>query len=146
MAGIKRAAKTVRQIVALAAVSFTAFTPLAAAPPVAASTPAPSGNDHWVASWTASPSDSATPFDAAGYPVPEVLVNQTLRMIITPHLGGSIVRIHLSNRFGKAPALFGRVTVGLEGHGAVSGLTAVTFGGSAQVRVPVGQDVISDPV
>jgi lysophospholipase L1-like esterase len=119
---------------------------LVATPCALASASASSGADRWVASWTASPTDSATPFDAAGLPVPEVLANQTVRMIVTPHLGGSALRIHLSNRFGRAPAEFGKVTVGLEGSGAVSDLTAVTFGGKAQVSVPKGDDVVSDPV
>ena len=38
------------------------------------------------------------------------------------------------------------MTVGVEGSGAVSDLSPVTFGGRAQVSVPVGQDVVSDPV
>ena len=105
-----------------------------------------SAPDHWVASWTASPTDSLTPFDAAGFPVPEILVNQTLRMIVTPHLGGTQLRLHLSDRFGHAPAQFENVTIGVEGSGTVSDITPVTFGGSSQVSVPVGQDVVSDPV
>jgi lysophospholipase L1-like esterase len=131
---------------AVAAVAILVPGLLIATPIAVASAPASSGADHWVASWTASPSDSGTPFDAAGLPVPEVLVNQTVRMIVTPHLAGSVLRIHLSNRFGDAPATFGSVTVGLEGTGTVSDLTAVTFGGHAQVSVPVGDDVVSDPV
>ena len=102
--------------------------------------------EHWVASWTASPTDSLTPFDAAGFPVPEILANQTLRMIVTPHLGGTQLRVHLSNRFGHEPAQFGNVTIGVEGSGTVSDITPVTFGGSSQVSVPVDQDVVSDPV
>ncbi len=81
-----------------------------AAPATAAPASAPA--EHWIASWTASPTDSLTPFDAAGLPVPEVLDDQTLRMVVVPHLGGSVLRIHLSNRYGLAPAQFGDVTVG----------------------------------
>ena len=47
---------------------------------------------HWVGSWSASPSDAST--------LSPTLVDQTLRMIVAPHLGGSILRVHLSNRFG----------------------------------------------
>ncbi len=102
--------------------------------------------EHWVASWTASPTDSATPVDAADLPVPLQLVDQTLRMIITPHLGGTTLRLHLSNRFGADPATFGQVTIGTEKAGAAHDLTPVTFGGQTQVSVPAGQDVVSDPV
>ncbi len=102
--------------------------------------------DHWVGSWTASPTDSFTPVDGAGFPVPEVLANQTLRMIVTPHLGGSQLRIHLSNRFGYASAQFADVTIGIEGPTSVSNITPVTFGGRHEVSVPVGHDIVSDPV
>jgi lysophospholipase L1-like esterase len=135
-----------RRTAAVAKVAILVLALLVATPLAVASATSPSGADHWVASWTASPTDSATPVDAAGLPVPEVLANQTVRMIVTPHLGGSVLRIHLSNRFGHAPAVFGKVTVGLEGSGAVSDLTAVTFAGKSQVSVPVGDDVVSDPV
>lgn len=98
----------------------------------------------WVASWTASPTDSLTPIDAAGFPVPVVLADQTLRMIITPHLGGSVLRIHLSNRFGRAAARFAEVTVGIDQNGAVTDIVPVTFGGSAEAVIPAGQDLVSD--
>jgi lysophospholipase L1-like esterase len=120
--------------------------PLLVVPSAVGSATTSPGAVHWVASWAASPTDSLTPFDAAGFPVPEVLANQTLRMIVTPHLGGTVLRLHLSNRFGEAPAQFGNVTVGVEGSGAVADLTPVTFGGSTQVSIPVGQDVVSDPI
>ena len=59
------------------------------------------------------------------------------------------LRIHLSNRFGKAPAQFSAVTVGTEsgeGAPAVSDITPVTFDGARSVTVPTGDDVVSDPV
>jgi lysophospholipase L1-like esterase len=105
-----------------------------------------SAADHWVGSWTASPTDSVTPVDAAGFPVPEVLANQTLRMIVVPHLGGTQLRLHFSNRFGYAPARFEDVTIGIEGPASVSDITSVTFGGRDEVSVPEGQDIVSDPV
>jgi lysophospholipase L1-like esterase len=102
---------------------------------------------HWVASWAASPSDEVWPVDPTFDPIPIVLVGQTIRDVITPHLGGSELRIHLSNRFGTAPTTFGHVTVGLRTSGAgVSSTKNVTFGGSPSVRVPAGVDVVSDPV
>jgi len=104
------------------------------------------GGEHWVGSWTASPTDAITPFDAAFMPVPELLVDQTLRMIVTPHLGGTILRVHLSNRFGSSAATFGDVTIGREQADGVSAITPVTFGGSSAVTVAAGADVTSDPV
>ena len=111
----------------------------------ASADPVVPGN-HWVGSWTASPTDSATPTDAGGLPVPELLGDQTLRMIITPHLGGSTLRLHLSNRFGQTSIQFGHVTISLAGDGTVSNIVAVTFGGSQAVSIPAGSDAVSDPV
>jgi hypothetical protein len=104
---------------------------------------------QWVASWTASPTDAATQADAAGFPVPQILDNQTLRMIVVPHLGGTVLRVHLSNRFGDAPVQFGDVTVGTESAEAaptVSDITPVTFGGAQAVTIADGDDAVSDPV
>ena len=90
-------------------------------------------DQHWVATWTASPTDAVVPIDATGLPVPEILTDQTLRMMVTPHLAGSVLRIHLSNRFGKQATNFGHVTVGIAGTTAVSDVTPVTFGGHEAV-------------
>jgi lysophospholipase L1-like esterase len=103
--------------------------------------------NHWVASWAASPTDSLTPIDAAGLPVPGALADQTLRMIITPHLGGAELRVHLSNRFGSGATTIGHVTVGIQTDGAaMKSITPVTFGGTSSVSIPPGLDVVSDPV
>jgi lysophospholipase L1-like esterase len=68
-------------------------------------------------------------------------------MVVTPHLGGSSLRIHLSNRFGGAAVTFGVVTVARQTDGAAVGAVApVLFGGAPSVTIPVGQDVVSDPV
>src|SRR5215469_4680035 len=92
---------------------LTAMVLAAGVPTVTSATPASAQPDpHWVASWAASPTDSSVPFDATGLPLPEALAGQTLRMMVTPHLAGSVLRIHLSNRFGKQATTFGHVTVG----------------------------------
>jgi lysophospholipase L1-like esterase len=147
--GTRRAGRGALAIVALGTVGFAVGARQApiriAAADATAAAPASAAAQHWVGSWTASPTDSATPVDAAGLPVPEVLADQTLRMVVTPHLGGSTLRVHLSNRFGQAPATFGRVTVGIAGPTGVSPLVAVTFGGVPEVTVPAGSDVVSDP-
>ncbi len=112
---------------------------------IAAADSLPAGT-HWVGSWTASPTDAVMPIDADGLPVPVLLGDQTLRMVITPHLGGSTLRVHLSNRFGEAAAQFSHVTIGTAGHGTVSNIVPVTFGGHPGVSIPAGADATSDPV
>lgn len=104
-------------------------------------------SQHWVASWAASPSDASTPIDATGVVIPSATTEETLRMIITPHLSGSTMRVHLSNRFGSGSAKFGAVTVGTQTSGAsVASTVPVTFNGSQSVTIPAGQDVVSDPI
>lgn len=78
------------------------------------------------------------------------MVDQTARMILTPHLGGTQIRVRLSNRFGTVPVSFGAASVGLRrGPGAdlVAGSRRpLTFGGAGTVAVQAGEDVVSDPV
>jgi lysophospholipase L1-like esterase len=96
---------------------------------------------HWVGSWSSSPSDASL--------LQPTLVNQTLRMIVAPHLGGSILRVHLSNRFGALPVTLGPITVGVRGSGAslVPGSErGVTFNGQTSVTIPAGGDVVSDAI
>jgi lysophospholipase L1-like esterase len=103
-----------------------------------------------VASWTASPSDDTWPIDPTAQPIPGTLGfldGQTIRDVITPHLGGSQLRIRLSNRFSASPTTFGHVTVGVQAGGPqVSSTVDVTFAGSTSVTVPAGADAMSDPV
>jgi lysophospholipase L1-like esterase len=104
------------------------------------------GRGHWVAAWAASPTDSITPIDATGGPVP-VVDDQTLRMVITPHLDGSSLRIHLSNRFGVQPVRFDQVTIGIQSRGAsVRHIKKVRFNHQSAVTIAVGRDAVSDPV
>ena len=105
----------------------------------------PMGAFHWVGAWTASPQASnGSGLAQAGF------ANQTIRMIIHPHLRGEKIRIRLSNTFGTQPVTFGKVDVAQRDTGAdiVAGSdTQVTFnGGQASVTVQPGQEVWSDPL
>ena len=98
----------------------------------------------WVTSWTASPQD----------PVPGTLGmtgfhDQTVRDIIVPSIGGNMIRLELTNAFGRSPLQVGRVTVAVAdlGAGVVPGtIHPVSFGGRVSVRIPAGAQVLSDPV
>ena len=60
-----------------------------------------------------------------------------------------MLRVHLSNRFGGLPVTLGPITVGVRSSGAslVPGSeTSVTFNGQTSVTIPVGADVVSDPI
>jgi lysophospholipase L1-like esterase len=98
----------------------------------------------WVTSWSASPQD----------PVPGTLAmtgfhDQTVRDIIVPSVGGAMIRLELTNAFGRAPLQVGRVTVAAAdlGAGVVPGtIHPVSFGSAVSVRIPAGEQVLSDPV
>lgn len=125
---------------------------------------------RWLASWTASPSDATPPltaaqqmnltavvtsrFDTSGDPKAPI-VDQTVRDMISPHWGGKLVRLHLSNRFGTKPVTFTRVVVARAGAIGRAGPTAsviagtsvrVTFAGRSSVTAKPGRDVTSDRV
>src|SRR6266508_3333614 len=110
-----------------------------------ASRPAAAARGYdWVTSWTASPQD----------PVPGTLGmtgfhDQTVREIIVPSIGGNMIRLELTNAFGRSPLQVGRVTVAVAdlGAGVVPGtIHPVSFGGRVSVRIPAGARVLSDPV
>ena len=115
----------------------------AAAVPAAASAgasqkPAQASSGGWVASWAASPMAGSTSFS-----------DQTVRNIIDTSVGGSSLRIQLSNTFGSALLRVGAVSVGvvLNGSQLLPGTSrTVTFGGKTSVSIPSGAQVASDPV
>jgi lysophospholipase L1-like esterase len=107
----------------------------------------PCDGTHWVASWGAAQTDAAIGIDATFTPMPLLYHEQTIRNVITPHLGGSRVRLHLTNRYNPSPVTYAHVTVGLgRPDGGVTEPTSVLFGGKRSVTVGAGQDVVSDPV
>ena len=75
--------------------------------------------------------------------------NQTIRQIVRVSLGGSRVRIVLSNAFGTAPVQIGAAHVGLrEKDSAVvaSSTRPLTFGGNSSGTILAGATLVSDPV
>jgi lysophospholipase L1-like esterase len=100
----------------------------------------------WDTTWAASPQ---APTPLLPNPGNAGFSNQTVRNIVFTSVGGNQIRIRLSNAFGKRTLTVGRVSVGIPLTGAqlVPGTThPVTFGGQASVTIPVGAEVVSDPV
>ncbi len=87
---------------------------------------------------------------AMAWAQPHFTVDQaTVRQLATVPIGGSEVRLRISNLFGTAPLQIGHVTVAQSTGGAgiaASTLRNVTFGGAAGAVVPIGGDLTSDPV
>jgi lysophospholipase L1-like esterase len=75
--------------------------------------------------------------------------DQSFRMVVFPHYGGSHVRLRLSNRFGDDPVVLDDVHVGLRKVGAalVPGSNRrATFGGQRSATIPPGEEIVSDPL
>ena len=103
--------------------------------------------EHWVGSW-ASSQQLVEPQNSL--PVDD-LRDATLRQIVHLSLGGSEIRVHLSNRFGTAPLKFAAVHVAkavAPGSSAIVLPTdkELTFSGAPSVIVPAGADYVSDPL
>ena len=106
-----------------------------------------SKQDTWVSSWGASqqipePQNSLAPGD---------LRDATLRQIVHLSLGGSALRVHLSNAFGTKALHFTSVYVAhpLSPRAAAidpASDRALTFAGNPDVTIPPGAEVVSDPL
>src|SRR5579872_5025718 len=104
---------------------------------------------RWVGTWAASPHG---PFD--GHALMLMLKTkfkfsgQTVRQIVHASIGGSQVRVRLSNAFGKQPMNVGAARIALRSLGVqiIPGSDcALTFNGQSSVTIPPGGLVVSDP-
>ena len=105
------------------------------------------GQNTWVGSW-ASAQQLVEPQNS----IPAAARNDiTLRQIVHLSVGGSELRLRLSNRFGTAPLHFDAVHVAkavAAGSAAIVAGSdkAITFSSQADVIVPAGADYVSDSV
>jgi lysophospholipase L1-like esterase len=98
---------------------------------------------HWVGTWAASPLSQPV---NSGQPAPG---NATYRNIVHISMGGSSLRVQLTNEFGTAPLTVGAAHIaGSAGGGAIQSGSdhALTFNGETTVTIPAGAFVVSDPV
>ncbi|WP_377273580.1 SGNH/GDSL hydrolase family protein [Peterkaempfera sp. SMS 1(5)a] len=75
--------------------------------------------------------------------------DRSYRLIVRTSVGGTDMRIRLSNAFGDHPVTFASAYAGLQQQGAelVHGTNRrLTFGGGPSVTVPAGGTVLSDPL
>lgn len=103
---------------------------------------------HWVGTWGASPSPQFA--DAAQMNKASLLfANQTVREIVHVSVGGSLVRVRLSNAYGKQPVEIGgaRIAIRQQGSAIIPGSDhALTFSGQSTVIIPPDALVLSDAV
>jgi lysophospholipase L1-like esterase len=103
--------------------------------------------DVWVASWAAS---EQIPEPQNALPLDD-LRDATVRQIFHLSLGGSALRVHVSNAFGTDALHFGSVHIARPFSPASSAVDAatdraLTFAGNPDVTVPPGAEFISDPL
>ena len=114
---------------------------LLALPPAAVAAPNPPP-DHWVGTWATADLERPNPEGKFGG------TDMTLRQTVHVSLGGPLVRIELSNRFGTEPLTVGAAHIALSaGHGDIQLPTAnaLTFSGKPSIVIPPGAVVVSDP-
>src|SRR4051794_23113481 len=92
--------------------------------------------ETWIGTWTA----SAQPAWESDFPVPlglaSNLYNHTIRQVARASIGGSKVRVVLSNEYGKLPLKLGAAHIALTADGAniqPGSDHALTFGGKTSI-------------
>ncbi|MDQ6605335.1 MAG: SGNH/GDSL hydrolase family protein [Actinomycetota bacterium] len=102
------------------------------------------GAPNWIATWGAAPQRAiATNLSARGFD------RATIRQIAFTSIGGTMVRIRVSNTFGVKPLLVGAAAIGAAGAGAAvlpGSNRVLRFGARRSVLIPPGAEALSDPV
>ncbi len=130
--------------------------PLAAVVAVVLAVPAvSSAQGRWVGTWATGPVAVEPPppeVQAEEVPTPSPRTpvrvrNQTIRQVVRTSIGGSQVRVTLTNLFGTEPLEIGAAHVAARGDdGAIGAGAHLTFGGHPAVTIEAGSTVLSDPV
>ena len=131
--------------------------------------------DRWVATWAASPQAASFDFAApkqqpdaktpkpseqpaapkqqdsapAFFVIPSGLDNQTVRQVIRTSVGGTSVRVKISNAHGSGPLTIGaaRIAIPAKGSAIAPGSDReLTFNGKPSFVIPPGALAVSDPV
>ncbi|MGW1344513.1 SGNH/GDSL hydrolase family protein [Kribbella sp. NPDC002412] len=130
--------RRLKQLVAALALLAIPLTPTASA----------SLSPDWIGSWAV----AVTPPGTSGLSATGV-TDTTLRQVAHLSVGGSELRLRLSNVYGTSPLVVGNVTLtprsdDLAGTPTVqpAKLVQVLFGGQPSVTIPVGAEWVSDPV
>jgi hypothetical protein len=102
---------------------------------------------EWVQTWGAAP---LPPTPAMGpFPATPVFENQTIRQTIRVSVGGTRLRLRLTNEYGTRPLAIGAVSVALaDEKGSIRPGTErpVLFSGKPSASVPAGSPYLSDPI
>ena len=107
----------------------------------------PVSKSNWVSSWV---SALQIPEPRSAIP-PDELTNSTLRQIIRISLGGSRIRLRVSNVYGTAPLTLGKISIARAARPDSSEIDPlssrqVTFSRQETVTIPAGAYMVSDPI
>jgi lysophospholipase L1-like esterase len=101
------------------------------------------GATHWVGTWATGPQTTETD----NLPPSPGLANNTLRQITHVSIGGSQIRVRISNRYGKSAVTISAVHIAKSMSGATIDTAtdkALAFSGMAGATIATGQEVWSD--
>ena len=103
---------------------------------------------HWVATWATS---QVGPEPSQPQLTDEQLTDTTVRQIVHLSMGGTPLRVQISNAFGTKPLKVDAVHVGKAKSATSSAIDvstdhAVTFSGESSVVIPAGAVYVSDPI
>lgn len=99
----------------------------------------------WVGTWSCAPQLT----EASNLPPSPGLANNTLRQIVYVSIGGSRLRLSMSNAYGDGPLTMNAVHVAVStAADSIDAETdrALTFRGSSSATIPAGQTLTSDPL
>jgi lysophospholipase L1-like esterase len=102
-----------------------------------------SGGPAWLATWSTPPTSDALDVGSRSFS------NQTVRQVMQISVGGTQVRVRISNEYGEAPLLIGTAHVAIQSSGSsiVPGTDRpLTFRGRTSVVIRQGAVFLSDPV
>ncbi|GAA3107468.1 SGNH/GDSL hydrolase family protein [Streptosporangium carneum] len=100
----------------------------------------------WVAAFR---SAVISPYERISYVRSRAFADQTVRQILHLDGGGEALRVRFSNRYGVRPLTVAAARVALRKSGSeivAETDTGLRFGGAAETTIPVGGQVVSDPV
>lgn len=105
------------------------------------------GQSIWVGTWAS----AQMPLDTKDALPPTASRDVTLRQLVRVSAGGSKVRVHVSNAFGREPLTITEVHIAKAASPGSSRIglptdRAVTFQGQRSITIPAGADYLSDPV
>src|SRR4030043_690783 len=107
--------------------------------------------ERWVGTWAT----GQQLVDPTNLPASPYLANNPLRQIVHATIGGNRIRVHFSNKYTTTggPVTINSAHIALSNSGIpinssidTATDTALTFGGSASVTIPAGDEIYSDAV